>query len=366
MKSLFTILFLQLALVASAFSFQIIEAEAVDPNEGIEHEDIGVAEPDEDTKGTETTDIWVRAANTDPAEDLDSSIPPWSQIQPSQIKVLIPADTTDPAPTPSDVWGESEDIGDAGEGVREKILPDDGNLEGNSQDAKHKERIEVLSATDDPDDENKGNSQDAKHKERIEVLSATDDPDDENKGNSQDAKHKERIEVLSATADPADEWDEKMLGSFTIKWNNATKGNSQDTKHKEWIEVLSATVESEDDLKKFAEATVATNKKVREIVVVGSKVTMKVTRKVLLFGIIPIRFTATLSVENADTDTYGRVKVRFPWLMWRAKDDILSLQNSLEGELASIGDDAPLANRELQNPLHRMQQTLQTMSNISK
>ena len=40
--------------------------------------------------------------------------------------------------------------------------------------------------------------------------------------------------------------------------------------------------------------------------------------------------------------------------------------NALEKELATIGDDAQLANIELQNALQKQQQTLQTMSNISK
>jgi hypothetical protein len=38
----------------------------------------------------------------------------------------------------------------------------------------------------------------------------------------------------------------------------------------------------------------------------------------------------------------------------------------LEGELNSVGDDAQLANTDLQNILQKQQQTLQMMSNISK
>ena len=38
----------------------------------------------------------------------------------------------------------------------------------------------------------------------------------------------------------------------------------------------------------------------------------------------------------------------------------------LEGQLSSIGDDAQLANIDLQNALQKQQQTLQTMSNVSK
>ena len=39
---------------------------------------------------------------------------------------------------------------------------------------------------------------------------------------------------------------------------------------------------------------------------------------------------------------------------------------TLEDELASVGDDAQLANIDLQNALQKQQQTMQTMSNVSK
>jgi hypothetical protein len=38
----------------------------------------------------------------------------------------------------------------------------------------------------------------------------------------------------------------------------------------------------------------------------------------------------------------------------------------LEEKLSSVGDDAQLANIDLQNSLQKQQQTLQTMSNVSK
>jgi hypothetical protein len=39
---------------------------------------------------------------------------------------------------------------------------------------------------------------------------------------------------------------------------------------------------------------------------------------------------------------------------------------TLEEKLSTVGDDAQLANIDLQNVLQRQQQTLQTMSNVSK
>lgn len=46
--------------------------------------------------------------------------------------------------------------------------------------------------------------------------------------------------------------------------------------------------------------------------------------------------------------------------------DAVSGGGSLEDALNTIGDDAQLANNDLQNYLQRMQQTITTMSNVSK
>jgi hypothetical protein len=59
-----------------------------------------------------------------------------------------------------------------------------------------------------------------------------------------------------------------------------------------------------------------------------------------------------------------------PHIAWRGKVvDRSQLENEIvtwEEKLGAIGDDAQLANIDLQNALQRQQQTLQTMSNVSK
>ncbi len=50
----------------------------------------------------------------------------------------------------------------------------------------------------------------------------------------------------------------------------------------------------------------------------------------------------------------------------KTKADLQANINKWEADLASIGDDAQLANIDLQNALQKQQQTLQTMSNVSK
>ncbi len=49
-----------------------------------------------------------------------------------------------------------------------------------------------------------------------------------------------------------------------------------------------------------------------------------------------------------------------------SSDALAEYIKTLEEELASVGDDAQLANIDLQNALQKQQQTLQTMSNVSK
>jgi hypothetical protein len=50
----------------------------------------------------------------------------------------------------------------------------------------------------------------------------------------------------------------------------------------------------------------------------------------------------------------------------KTKADLQASIDDWEAELSGIGDDAQLANIDLQNALQKQQQTLQTMSNVSK
>lgn len=58
------------------------------------------------------------------------------------------------------------------------------------------------------------------------------------------------------------------------------------------------------------------------------------------------------------------IKSAPPRVMTKVEQD--QYVKALEDKLASIGDDAQLANVDLQNMLQKQQQTLQTMSNVSK
>jgi len=77
--------------------------------------------------------------------------------------------------------------------------------------------------------------------------------------------------------------------------------------------------------------------------------------------LIDIDYTVTTSV-----DEQGRVDVKYPWWVAFTKNNAKDLRTKLEKGLSTQGEDAQLANIDLQNALQKQQQTLQIMSNVMK
>ncbi len=75
--------------------------------------------------------------------------------------------------------------------------------------------------------------------------------------------------------------------------------------------------------------------------------------------------SATHSGELADGDNNAVLSASSGALIY-TKTELETYVQGLEEQLASVGDDAQLANVDLQNNLQKQQQTLQMMSNISK
>ncbi len=79
-----------------------------------------------------------------------------------------------------------------------------------------------------------------------------------------------------------------------------------------------------------------------------------------------------LCIVNKKSDNQGSVKEQgtLRYCIESAKnatkDEMESYIKDLDVQLSTIGDDAQLANIDLQNALQKQQQTLQTMSNVSK
>lgn len=69
------------------------------------------------------------------------------------------------------------------------------------------------------------------------------------------------------------------------------------------------------------------------------------------------------ALENEGEDRIGRELVELDETL---QATLSRLQRHLEERLNAIGDDAQLANVDLQNVLQKQQQTLQMLSNISK
>jgi hypothetical protein len=72
---------------------------------------------------------------------------------------------------------------------------------------------------------------------------------------------------------------------------------------------------------------------------------------------------AASKAQTADT---GPVRWMAPEVISRSYAEIQVQIAALEQQLNSVGDDAQLANIDLQNTLQKQQQTLQAISNVSK
>ena len=87
---------------------------------------------------------------------------------------------------------------------------------------------------------------------------------------------------------------------------------------------------------------------------------MSYRQKAKILGVIPINYILETTIED------GTVSVNKRWWHAITKDGIEEYVEELEEQISSDGDDAQLENIDLQNSLQKLQQTLQTMSNISK
>jgi len=151
----------------------------------------------------------------------------------------------------------------------------------------------------------------------------------------------------------------KSSGTVIIK-GSSIKENYPDKDHDDWIEVLSSGSKSDSDLKLYAAAITATNNDILEITLRDSsstsgynEVDLNFIRRVKILGFIPYSYKGTakgIINEEIYPDKVGRVKVQFHWSARFFGDESREFDvNLIEGGSNS-----------------RMQQLMQTMSNISK
>jgi hypothetical protein len=246
----------------------LVEGVMPEPT-GIEHEDIGITD-DNDTNG-----------------DSESG----SQTSPSQTKVIILAPSAE----------DNSNTHDPGITLLENLASlgiDDDEFGFISQ-----EKVYVHSGYLILSDI-KGESLDEEQKGNIEITWKVEE--------GKASKPKEIVVVGSKTADKA---SPKLLEAV-CKGQFAT------------CEPQGAV--TPDTLKDFAQRTVNSFASVNEIRMDDSKIEMDGMQPFKLFGLIPMNIKQTISV-SVDTDSFARVKVKFPWYSFLGSSTVQ--QNELQDNL---------------------------------
>jgi hypothetical protein len=155
----------------------------------------------------------------------------------------------------------------------------------------------------------------------------------------------------------------KSDGEVVIKGSKIKENSAEfDKNHKDWIEILSVSqIETQDELEAFAVATMYNDTRMEEVSINFQKITMKYNQPAKLFGLFDIDYT-----YHAEVDELGRVKVKTPWWLFLTKNNAGEISSDLERQFESTGDDAQLANTDLQSALQKQKQTLQTLSSVMK
>jgi hypothetical protein len=125
--------------------------------------------------------------------------------------------------------------------------------------------------------------------------------------------------------------------------------------------ILERAARDVGELEEYSKALTQSDPNIQQIILTESTVAFDYKYPAKLFGIINIDYTA-----RAEVDELGRIKTKFPWWLFLTKNNADDISAELENQLANSGDDAQLANIDLQNSVQKQQQTLQTMSNVSK
>lgn len=125
--------------------------------------------------------------------------------------------------------------------------------------------------------------------------------------------------------------------------------------------ILTRAARNEGELEEYTKALSQSDPNIEKIVISESLVALNYRFPAKILGLINIDYT-----YRAEVDATGRVKVKLPWYLFLTQNNAGDVTADLEEQLATVGDDAQLANIDLQNALQKQQQTLQTMSNVSK
>jgi len=130
---------------------------------------------------------------------------------------------------------------------------------------------------------------------------------------------------------------------------------------------LQEKLASADQLPEYLQALVDVDENIQKVHIETEMVSMSYTQPAKLFGFLVVDYVMTTKVEvrgwdpeakelEEDNENIGRVKVKFPWWVRLTTNSAKDIEKDMNDILQNIDD----------VPLQKMQQTLQTMSNVSK
>jgi len=125
--------------------------------------------------------------------------------------------------------------------------------------------------------------------------------------------------------------------------------------------ILSRASKNVGELEEYTEALAQSDANIENIVVTESSVSLSYKYPAKLLWIVDVNYIMTATVDEA-----GRVTVKLPWWLPFSKNNAGDITGALENALANFPDTGQLATLDMQNAMQKQQQTLQTMSNISK
>ena len=152
-----------------------------------------------------------------------------------------------------------------------------------------------------------------------------------------------------------------VVGGKVRGWDPKTK--------EEIVSVAPSTateVVTDEDLALFVTAGTLKTEMVEEVSINYKKIKVSAGIPAKLFGLVPTSISTTLVIErDAESNSYGRVKVQFPW--WHILTAKLvseqTVQSLYEEEVKKSGSSVTV---DLENLQQEMAQQFQTLSNVMK
>ncbi|MBT5237037.1 hypothetical protein HOL63_01550 [Candidatus Peregrinibacteria bacterium] len=207
------------------------------------------------------------------------------------------------------------------------------------------------------DEEDKEYEDDEEYKEPVQKVSA---PAPVYTVKEQEELDDLTLEQLEEYADEAEQSIEEQLtqleDGFTVMGSSVMDDLLSPTQR---AAILRRSIRTVGQLKIFTKALSESDENIRQVKLGDEKIEISYRQKAKLFGLIPLNYLLKTTVKD------GEVEVKQPWWHFLARDDVKSYKTTLQEQLDLLGDIDP-EDPDLEVKLQRQQQTLQTLSNMSK